>query len=362
MTSPRFSSSIPILSRQVPNIQKKNENPVSNKQTISDWYIPEDAPEKSSTYPGPVSVTGETLNAATSLLRLAVHACYLKDLDGRLLEILSDYRIEFMGRHLRGHRQRTVDGILHILRATPSRTPDSRNLGLPEAIRNLLCNSRFMAAGGLVIVCGQPGHGKSTTCASIVLERVKAYGSFCLTVEDPPEFPLSGEYLAHGDAGPGKIIQVHASAGGFACALRDALRCYPSNVKGSMLLVGEVRDADSAVQVLRAAATGQLVFMTTHAGDPILAIERLLSLANGEINDTKEAAALLASCLRAVVHQRLQSGELTVSALFSASSDSAVAAVIRKNEPRLLSTELARQQVLLSNGMLESYLKKNDDE
>lgn len=322
---------------------------------ITDWYISEDSPENTLVFPGGHRVPANLAASAAELRRLAMAACYRTDDSGRVIEILQDYRIHFRDSYLRGHRQRTVDGILHILRVTSSHIPDSRKLGMPLAVRNILCSPEMGDVGGLVIFCGQPGHGKSTSCAAIIMDRVKQYGSFCLAVEDPPEYPLSGDYSAQGGKS-GKVIQVHARERSFSDDLRDALRCYPSNSRGSLLLVGEVRDADCAVQVLRAAGNGQLVFMTTHAGDPVMAIERLLSLANGLMKDPKEASALLASSVRAVIHQRLQDGKLTVTPLFSMRADSVVASTIRNGDPRLLSTELNHQQVRLSLGTLENYV------
>lgn len=331
---------------------------VADISAITDWYIPEDSPGTSSIYPGAQRVPPHLVACAKELHALALTACYRRDPEGGVLEVLQDYRVEFRGNYLRGHRQRTVEGILHILRATTGHVPDSRTLGMPLAVRNILCNQKLGETGGLVIFCGQPGHGKSTSCAAIILDRVKQYGAFCLTVEDPPEYPLSGDYSAQGGRS-GKIIQVHAHEKSFADDLRDALRCYPSNSTGSLLLVGEVRDSDCAVQVLRAASNGQLVFMTTHAGDPVMAIERLISLANGIMKDSREAAALLASSVRAVIHQRLQGGNLTVTPLFSMSPDSVVAATIRGSDPRQLSSELNRQQVQLNLGTLEAYVLGN---
>lgn len=329
---------------------------------IKDWYISEDDVANSLIYPGPYVISQvkgphstNLLNDAHELLALAKKACYLTDEStGNLIEILDDYRVEYKDRFLRGHRQRSVDGIIHVLRVTAKEVPKSSCLGLPEQILHILMGKKLGDTGGLIIVCGQPGHGKSTTCASIIMDRVTTYGSFCLTVEDPPEFPLSGNYPTKSGR-VGKIIQVPVPNGEFSKSLKDALRCYPSDMMGSMLLVGEVRDSDSAVQVIRAAATGQLVFMTTHAGGPIMAIERLVSLANGQLQDTKEAANLLASCLKGIIHQTLDNEELKVEALFSNAPDSVVANYIRSGNVMSLSSELNSQATKLRLGELETY-------
>ena len=323
---------------------------------VTDWYIPEARPDDTFLYPGAQKASLAQRQTARTLLALAKSACYPIDEEGHRSDTLDDYRIEFEGRFYRGHRQRTVDGVFHILRATTV-VPDSKNLGLPNAVRNLLCCAQLGEMGGLVLVSGRPGHGKSTTSASIILERVKQHGAFCLTVENPVEFPISGTYPAPGGRN-GTIIQVEAVTKCFADELRDALRCYPSNYQGSMLLVGEVRDAETASQVIRAAANGQLVFMTTHAGNPVLCLERLMALASAQFRDQREVAVMLASTLRALVHQELVNGKLSVNTLFSFSTESEVAAVLAGGDPRMLQTEINRQKTLLANNQLESYILK----
>ena len=326
-----------------------------HKKEFTDWFLVEGDPTASLSYPGAKKVEGHLIPYVTKLHDASVKACYQKDDSGKVIEIVPDYRIKVDGFYFRGHRQKTVDGILHILRATPNKVPEVGNLGIPNEVVDILCSQMLGELGGLVIVCGQPGHGKSTTCASVILKRVKRFGSFCLTVEDPPEYPLSGEYLTHGGVS-GKIIQVQAHEKSFAHDLRDALRCYPSNELGSILFVGEVRDPESAAQVLRASAIGQLVFMTTHAGDPIVAIEKLLSQAGEGLKSPKEASSLLSGNLRAVIHQRLNDGKLIISPLFSMSGNSVVAATIRGGDIRQLATEIQSQKVKLSINQLRDHL------
>lgn len=333
----------------------KTDGLTNDLSVITDWYIPEDKPSKTLTYPGPNTLTEDLIPFSTELLARSMKACYNYDDKGALLEIIPDYRVEYKGMFFRGHRQRTIDGILHILRVTAKAVPELKRLGLPTAIQSILCHPYLGHAGGLVIFSGQPGHGKSTSCAAVIMERVKRFGSFCLTVEEPPEYPLNGDYNAAGGRF-GKIIQVHSKNGAFASDLRDALRCYPSNSMGSMLLVGEIRDADSAMQVIQAANNGQLVFMTMHAGDPIMAVERLMSMANAAMSDAQEVNNLLASCLRAVIHQRLVNGKLMVKHLFSMDAASSVAQSVRKGNCRNLSNDLNIQEVKLDIKELERYV------
>lgn len=311
---------------------------------VTDWYIPEGDDQEVIIYPGAIKATGE----------LREHAKHLRDLalwrQSQDLAPPSDWQLEYHEIQMRAHRQSTVGGTLYILRRISTDLPELKKLGIPAEVVKLLTMPNFGEHGGLVLLTGGPGHGKSTTAAAILLERVRAFGYFCLTVEDPPEFAMHNEYLAS-NGRIGQIIQVPAKSESFAYDLKDALRCYPSSMKGSMLMVGEVRDGNAAAQLLRAAVNGQLVFATLHAGDPIAALERVLSLAKEEMGQD-EAKSLLAHSLRGVLHQRLEAGKLQMEVLLSMSPTSTVAARIKGVSLAQLSTDLEQQKTLLARGKL----------
>lgn len=311
---------------------------------VTDWYIPEDPEQKILIYPGSLVVSGE----------LEVHAKKLREMvqwrQGQEAELLRDWRLEYRGHTYRAHRQRTVDGVMYILRRFSMTLPDIMGLGLPSELLSLAVGHTFSGMGGLVLVSGGPGQGKSTTCAAILVERVCRYGYFGLTVEDPPEFSLHGDHEAK-NGRIGKIVQVPAAAESFASDLKDALRCYPSNSQGSMLMVGEVRDGDTAAQVLRAAVNGQLVLATLHSSDPIGALERILTLAKQSMGKD-EANSLLAHSLRLVIQQRLLSGRLVADFLISTGPTSSVAARIKSGNLALLSTDVQQQKTQALHGRL----------
>lgn len=314
---------------------------------VTDWYIPEDQDVGVICYPGAIKATGDLLLAANILRADAVWR------HSQEQHCPPDWQYEYNGINFRVHRQGTVGGTIYILRRISTNLPKVEDIGLPDEVLRLLTWRNFGDSGGLVLVSGGPGHGKSTTCAALVLGRVRRFGHFCLTVEDPPEFALHGEYLSL--AGPlTQIIQVSARSESFAFDLKDSLRCYPSNVKGSMLMVGEVRDGGAAAQLLRAAVNGQLVFTTVHASDPIAALERILSLAKEEMG-SDEARSLLAHSLRAVLHQSLEAGRLDVTHLFSMNSTSSVASRIKGGNLALLSTDLEAQKTQLARrGLIQA--------
>ena len=135
---------------------------------------------------------------------------------------------------------------------------------------------------GLILVCGPTGSGKTTTIYSL-LNTLIGRGLNIMTIEDPVEVELPGVVQT----------QVHDHVGfGFAEGLRSLLRNDPD-----VILVGEIRDAETAEIAVRAAMTGHLVISTVHANSPVGAIKRLKSL---EID-----LSLLSDCLLGVYSQRL---------------------------------------------------------
>jgi type IV pilus assembly protein PilB len=138
------------------------------------------------------------------------------------------------------------------------------------------------AAHGFIVVCGPTGSGKTTTLYASLAER-NVDGQHLCTVEDPVEVQMTG--IAQ--------VQVNPRAGlTFASALRAFLRQDPN-----VIMLGEMRDADSASVAMSAALSGQLVMTTMHASDAPRAIERLVEF--GLDRHT------LAAGLSAVVSQRL---------------------------------------------------------
>lgn len=148
---------------------------------------------------------------------------------------------------------------------------------------------------GLILICGDQAAGKTATAASLLKARLEAYGSTALAIEDPPETVL------HGVHGNGRCIQVAASRrhGSYREQLRRTLRTGVS-----ALLIGEIRDEDTATEAVRQSNAGLFVISTLHAKTVIEAIKRLGDLASH--GDSTKAAALMATGLTAVIHQRIE--------------------------------------------------------
>jgi MSHA biogenesis protein MshE len=158
---------------------------------------------------------------------------------------------------------------------------DLDQLGMPERVINSF-KKVITRPHGIVLVTGPTGSGKTTTLYA-GLELLNRPGSKIITVEDPVEYRLR------------RVIQVQVNSDiglTFARVLRSALRNDPD-----IVLVGEVRDEETAEIAVRAAMTGHLVLSTLHTNNAIGTVSRLL--------DMGVKSYLLATSLNAIVAQRL---------------------------------------------------------
>lgn len=146
-----------------------------------------------------------------------------------------------------------------------------------ESIRNAIAQPH-----GIILVTGPTGSGKSTTLYS-VLNLLNTPGVNISTVEDPVEYKIPGT----------NQTQVNAKAGmTFANGLRALLRQDPN-----IIMVGEIRDSETANLAIQAALTGHLVFSTLHTNNAATALPRLLEMGIEPF--------LIASTVRVVIGQRL---------------------------------------------------------
>ena len=178
------------------------------------------------------------------------------------------------------------------LRVVPTAVPDFAWAGFPPALAERLA----FLLDGLVIVTGATGSGKTTTLAMLVNLLNRAGGYRIITVEEPVEyvFPrLPHSVVTQREVGTDVLT--------FADGLKYGLRQDPD-----VLLVGEVRDRETAQMALSAAETGHLVFTTLHTRDAKGAISRFADLFPQDVQG--DVRALLALSLRAVVAQRLLPG------------------------------------------------------
>lgn len=135
---------------------------------------------------------------------------------------------------------------------------------------------------GIILVTGATGTGKTTTVYSI-LQRLNNEGTNIMSIEDPIEMDMEGV----------NQIQVNPEIGlTFASALRSILRQDPN-----IIMIGEIRDSETATIAIRASVTGHLVLSTLHTNDSLSTIERLM--------DMDVEKYLLAEALTGIISQKL---------------------------------------------------------
>ena len=176
-----------------------------------------------------------------------------------------------------------VDGekiVIRILNYTMS-SSGLENLGLSE--KNLeKINKLIKMPNGIILVAGATGSGKSTTVYSI-LQILNTVSKNIITVEDPVEMKIEGI----------NQVQVMSDIGlTFGATLRSILRQDPD-----IIMIGEIRDDETARIAVRASITGPLVLSTIHTNNSLNTIERLL--------DMEVERYLLGSALTGIISQRL---------------------------------------------------------
>jgi type IV pilus assembly protein PilB len=156
-----------------------------------------------------------------------------------------------------------------------------RDLGISEHVAETL-HRIIERPQGMLLVTGPTGSGKTTTLYA-GLNQLRSPVVNIVTVEDPVEYQLEGV----------NQVQVHTKAGlTFAQCLRSILRQDPN-----IIMVGEIRDSETAEIALKAAQTGHLVLTTVHTNDAIAAIARLI--------DLQVSPSLIASSVTGIMSQRL---------------------------------------------------------
>lgn len=171
--------------------------------------------------------------------------------------------------------------VIRILNTQDNRVATVEELGLTEHNRELF-NKIIKNPNGIILVTGPTGSGKSTTLYAILNERNKPTDNI-VTLEDPVEKKLDGI----------NQVQINEKANlTFASGLRSILRQDPD-----VIMIGEIRDTETAQIAIRSAITGHLVFSTLHTNDAASTIVRLV--------DMGIESYLVASAIVGVIAQRL---------------------------------------------------------
>jgi twitching motility protein PilT len=182
---------------------------------------------------------------------------------------------------------RKIGGIGATFRVIPKQIPSLETLGLPPVVKGLL---RFHH--GLILVTGATGTGKSTTLAAMIDHLNSTRRLNIITLEDPIEFVHCRKLSL--------VVQreVGTHVGNFAEGLRAALREDPD-----IILVGELRDAETIAMAMMAAETEHLVLGTLHTASATKTLDRIIDALPAE--QKVQGVAFLAQSLRGVVSQAL---------------------------------------------------------
>jgi len=174
------------------------------------------------------------------------------------------------------------------VRVLPYSIPSFKELGLPEEIMSNLALLPY----GLILVSGPTGSGKTTTMASIIEYINRERLSHIICIEDPIE------YLHGHNRSTIEQREIGSDTNSFALALRHILRQDPD-----VVLIGEIRDPETARAALRIAETGHLVLSTVHSGEVVQVMSRIVDMfPASEQNEIKVSFSLT---LRAVIVQQL---------------------------------------------------------
>jgi twitching motility protein PilT len=211
------------------------------------------------------------------------------------------------------------------LRVIPKKVPRFEDLGLPGGIQKLAEEHR-----GLVLVTGATGSGKTTTLAAMIDYINRNRQSHIVTIEDPIE-------ILHPDHQ--SIVnqrEVGLDTENFGQALRRALRQDPDTI-----LIGELRDAETAQTALQAAESGHLVFSTLHTVDAAETVGRMIEF----FPEGKQVQirSIMAGVLRGVISQRLlpRIGGGRVAAVEVMINNARIADLIRENRPEEITDAIA---------------------
>ena len=223
------------------------------------------------------------------------------ELESYVMEILSDSQKDYFysghdldfsyidedGGRFRVNLFRKDTGVGAVFRHIPNEVPTLEQLHMPDVVRGF-CDYHQ----GMVLVTGSTGTGKSTTLAAMINHLNHTRSLNIISLEDPIEFvhPSKKSQIIQRELG------THLRT--FADGVRSAMREDPD-----VILVGEMRDADTISMAMTAAETGHLVLGTLHTTSAVKSIDRIIDALPGELRE--QTKSFLSHSLKAVVTQML---------------------------------------------------------
>jgi twitching motility protein PilT len=210
--------------------------------------------------------------------------------DRRNIDRLRDYDCSWgapgIGR-FRVNILRQRSSFMIVMRVIPFEVPTIERLGLPRVLEKIAEAER-----GMILVTGVTGSGKSSTMAAMVNHINATFNKHIVTLENPIEF-------LHRDINSSVTQrEIGVDTDSFATGLRAALRQDPD-----VILIGELRDAETIDTAMKAAETGHLLISTLHTPDATTTIARMVAMFPPE--EQEIARMRLADTLHAVISQRL---------------------------------------------------------
>ena len=280
-------------------------------------------------------------------LRINGELINYKNLDLNFNKILDELGLKDNGHELdfsfnndnirvRGSLYHDINGLAIAFRLLPMKVLSLSELGLPEILKSIAKNK-----SGLFIAAGAAGSGKSSTLAAILNEINNTRREHIITIEDPIEYLHEPNLcLIH-------QREINLNTLNFAGAVKYALRQDPN-----VIMIGELRDAETISAAVTAAETGHFILASLHAHDAAQAIERLIaSLAAGN-NNNNEARVRIAGVLTGIISQRLiKNAKINKGRVCAAEiciANNAVKNLIRENKVYNLRTVI---QTNLAQGM-----------
>ncbi|WP_147693904.1 PilT/PilU family type 4a pilus ATPase [Vogesella mureinivorans] len=197
---------------------------------------------------------------------------------GRQIDGLGNYRVNIFRQ--RGH-------VAMVIRYITPTVPSLDNLNLPDSLKDLIRQRR-----GLIFIVGSTGSGKSSTVAAMLEFRNQTQAGHILTVEDPVEFIFEHKRAIINQREIG--VDTHS----YENALKNAMREAPD-----VLMIGEIRDAETLTYAINYAQSGHLCISTLHGNNSYHTLNRIISFF--PLENRNALLMDLAATLKAVVSQRL---------------------------------------------------------
>jgi len=239
---------------------------------------------------------------------------------------------------------RDENGVSAVFRLIPATIMSFEELQLPKIVGEF-CNY----SNGLVLVCGPTGSGKSTTLAAMIDYINSNHHSHIITLEDPIEFLHESKLSLVNQR------EIGAHMPSYFRGLRSALREDPD-----IILVGELRDAETVSLAIEAANTGHLVFGTLHTNSAISTISRIID--SFPPDEQSRVRTGLSDTLRGIISQVLckRSRGGRVAALEILVFDTPIANLVRENKTNQIASSMQTGKVkgnAIMNGMLHKLVK-----